>query len=118
MENNMRFASGKLGEIENLEPPQMTITSAARMMPCEACQATTRHEKSKSGSWVCWCGYDQTAAIIADERACALIEATARMIGGMRQLDRTRWIGMLIELLCGIPGVRRVIIDAVGRHEF
>ena len=118
MENNMRVAFGKLGEIENLEPENMTVTTAARMMHCDACQISTRHEKSVSGAWVCWCGYDQAAALIADERAGALIEATARLIGGMRPNDRARWVGLLVEMLCTIPGIKQFIIDMVGRHEF
>jgi hypothetical protein len=116
--NNLRNAFGPLGEIEHLEPAGMTVTPPARMMPCDACQITTRHEKSASGSWICWCGYDQTAALIADERATTLLNATSRMIGGMRPQDRVRWIGLLVELLCCIPGAKQIIIDSAGRHGF
>jgi len=115
---NMRVAFGKLNEIENLEPEQMTVTPAARTMPCPQCQTETRHEQTKDGAWVCWCGRDETAAIVADERAMSLINATARMFGEMRVVDRVGWIALLVKCLCCIPGAKKAIVDAVGRNEF
>lgn len=118
MSNDLRIAFGPLNEHESLEPAPMRVTPSARMMPCDACGITTRHEQTPSGAWVCWCGYDQNAAMLADEQAANMIEATARMIGGMRQNQRLRWISLLVELLCNIPGAKQAIIDAAGRHEF
>lgn len=118
MKDNLRTAFGNLGEMENLEPQEMQVTPPARMMHCDACSIPTRHERSESGAWVCWCGYDQSAAMLADEQAANMIEATARMIGGMRPDVRVRWIGMLGELLCSIPGAKQAMIDAVGRYDF
>ena len=86
---------------------------ATRLMWCDACQTTTRHEMSADGHWICFCGLDATEHAEADERVMLMVEATARMFAAMGPERRAKWFGILLD--CLGPENTQALQNAIGR---
>jgi hypothetical protein len=83
-----------------------TVISTKRMMICSGENAMTNHTQADNGDWVCQvCGYNATAALIADEH---LADSMGKFVGllSIASADgaRTRWLAMLVDLIAQVIG--------------